>query len=192
MLAGLLLVGSVVAFFVPVAPQMLDWQPMLAPREPWRAWTAAFVHLSGQHLAANVFGTLLVGAFGVVARVPWRIVAAWLVAWPLTHAGLLVEPGLLHYGGLSGMLHAGVACAAIHLVAAGTERRQAIGVATLALLIVKVISESPWGPALRYLSNWDIAIAPLVHACGLIAGFATATVVEVLHRWHERATPASS
>ena len=27
---------------------------------------------------------------------------AWFVAWPLTHLGLLLQPSLLHYGGLSG------------------------------------------------------------------------------------------
>ena len=52
----------------------LDWQPGLALREPWRAWSAAMVHLSALHLAANLAGAALVGALGWVASVPRRSV----------------------------------------------------------------------------------------------------------------------
>ena len=40
------------------------------------------------------------------------------LARPLTQLGLLMRPDLLHYGGLSGVLHAGVAAAALWLVRA--------------------------------------------------------------------------
>ena len=39
-------------------------------REPWRAFSAAAVHYSALHLLANLAGVALVGALGVVARVP--------------------------------------------------------------------------------------------------------------------------
>ena len=154
----------------------LDWQPALAGREPWRAFTAVAVHYSVLHLAANLAGTALVGALGAAARVPLPIAFAWLVAWPLTQFGLLIRPDLLHYGGLSGVLHAGVACVALWLVARERGRRQWVGVAVLAALILKILGESPWGPALQARAGWDIAIAPFAHASGALCGLLCARI----------------
>jgi rhomboid family GlyGly-CTERM serine protease len=148
----------------------LDWQPALAAREPWRAFTAAAVHYSPLHLGANLAGAALVGALGVVARVPGRIVLAWLVAWPLTQAGLLLRPDLLHYGGLSGVLHAGVCAAALWLLVHDRGRRRFIGGAILAVVALKILGESPWGPAAQAREGWDIAVAPFAHASGAVCG----------------------
>lgn len=153
-----------------IDPHSIDWQPALAAREPWRAFTAVAVHYSPLHLGANLAGALLVGALGVVARVPLRIVLAWALAWPLTQAGLLLRPELAHYGGLSGVLHAGVVAAALWLVVHDRGRRQLIGVATLGVLLVKIIGESPWGPAVQLREGWDIAVAPFAHASGAFCG----------------------
>lgn len=148
----------------------LDWQPALAAREPWRALSAVAVHYSALHLSANLAGAALVGALGVVARVPLAIVLAWLAAWPLTQLGLLMRPDLLHYGGLSGVLHAGVAAAALWLVARDRGWRQLIGAAILVALLVKILTESPWGPAVQARTGWDISVAPFAHASGALAG----------------------
>ena len=164
----------------------LDWQPALAWREPWRAWSAAFVHFSAWHLAANLAGAAAVAALGWVARVPGRSVVAWAAAWPLTHAALLVRPDLLRYGGLSGVLHAGVAVGALFLVVQGTGRRRLIGAAVLVGLVGKVLIEAPWGAALRYPAGWDIAVAPFAHAAGVAAGLATAAAAEFLARRRAR------
>lgn len=151
-------------------PHTIDWQPALATREPWRAFTAVAVHYSPLHLGANLAGALLVGALGVVARVPGRIVLAWALAWPLTQAGLLLRPELAHYGGLSGVLHAGVVAAALWLVVHDRGRRQLIGAAILGVLLVKIIGEAPWGPAVQTREGWDIAVAPFAHASGAFCG----------------------
>ena len=169
-----LALGTALATLAPVAAR--DWQPTLAWREPWRAWTAAFVHYSALHLAANAAGLLLVAALGVAARVPPRLALAWFVAWPLTQLGLLVQPALLHYGGLSGVLHAGVAVAALHLAWRGRGGERWIGAALLGGLALKVSSEAPWGAPLRHPAGWDIAVAPAAHACGLAAGLLCAAV----------------
>ena len=151
-------------------PHSLDWQPGLAAREPWRAFTAVAIHYSPLHLGANLAGALLVGALGVVARVPLRIVLAWLVAWPLTQVGLLLRPELAHYGGLSGVLHAGVVAAGLWLVVHDRGRRQLIGVAILGVVLVKIVGEAPWGPAVQRREGWDIAVAPFAHASGAFCG----------------------
>ncbi len=175
-LAAALALGAGVAFAVD--PGALDWQPGLAAHEPWRAWSAAWVHYSALHLAANLAGCAVVAALGVVARVPPRIVVAWFVAWPLTQAGLLARPDLLHYGGLSGVLHAGVAAVALHLIVATRGTRRRIGIAVFAGLLLKVLLETPWGAALRHPAGWDIAVAPFAHASGLVAGATLAGLAE--------------
>ncbi len=167
-LTALLAGGALMAWWLPAV--WLDWQPALAASEPWRWWTAAFVHWSPLHLAANLLGCALVGALGAVGRVPTRVALAWCAAWPATHIALLLQPALAHYGGLSGVLHAGVAVAATHLLCAGHGRRRAIAAAVLAGLAVKIALEAPWGPPLRHPADWDIAIAPLAHATGAAAG----------------------
>ena len=70
----------------PRAGRRSTGSPALAAREPWRLFSAAFVHYSTLHLLANLAGAALVGALGFFARVPRRVVLAWLVAWPLTAA----------------------------------------------------------------------------------------------------------
>ena len=179
-LAAVLALGAVLAFGADATA--LDWQPALAGREPWRALSAALVHYSALHLGANLAGTLLVGALGFFARVPWRIAGAWLIAWPLTQLGLLLRPDLLHYGGLSGVLHAGCACVAWQLTTHDRGPRRAIGALVLIALAIKVASETPWGPALRHPAGGDVAPAPFAHASGLAAGLLAAAIVDALSR----------
>lgn len=180
-LAALLAAASVVAFLMP-AP-WIDWQPALAVPEPWRAFSAAFVHWSPLHLGANLAGALVVGAFGYAARLAWPLVLAWLAAWPLTQLGLLVQPALAHYGGLSGVLHAGVAVAALGLVVLESGPRKLLGGAVLIGLLVKVALEEPWGAPLRPGGGgFDIATAPLAHASGTLAGLVCAGLALALTR----------
>lgn len=179
--AALLGAGAALAALGPgTSAAALDWQPGLAWREPWRAWSAAFVHYGRLHLAANAAGLLLVAALGIVARLPPRSALAWAAAWPLTQLGLLAEPALAHYGGLSGVLHAGVAAAALHLAWRGAGARRGIGVLLLAGLLLKVLAEAPWAAVLRHPPGWGIAVAPAAHACGAAAGLLCAAVAEAL------------
>ena len=165
----------------------IDWQPGLWTGEPWRAFSAVFVHYSTLHLAGNAAGLALVAALGAAARVPRRVALAWLAAWPLTQIGLLWQPGLAHYGGLSGVVHAGVAIVCVHLMFAG---HRWLGGAIFAGLLAKVLGESPWAAPLRYPPGWDIAIAPLAHATGLIAGTTCALLAQGLARyWRGRTDP---
>ncbi len=180
-LCALLLAGSLLGWFVP-APYW-DWQPGRAAAEPWRAWTAAFVHWSLLHLGGNLAATALVAIFGIAARVPARTSLAWALAWPLAHVGLLLQPTLLHYGGLSGVLHAGVAVVLVHLLVEDTGRRRLIGAMVSVGVVVKLWLEAPWGPPLRQVPGWDIAIAPLAHLTGTLAGVLAALLVMVLARF---------
>lgn len=149
----------------------LDWQPALAGTQPWRLITSAWVHLSTQHLQMNLGGCALVGLLGWRAELPTRATLAWALAWPLTHLGLLLQPALLHYGGLSGVLHAAVAIVACHLMwGSGVRRHRLIGALLAIGLVVKVLLEAPWSGAVRAVPGWDFALAPAAHANGVVAG----------------------
>jgi rhomboid family GlyGly-CTERM serine protease len=162
--------------------ESLDWQPTLAFEQPWRAWSAAFAHWSSAHLAANLAGCVVVALFGVAAGVPLPAAAAWLMAWPLGHALLALQPALTHYGGLSGVLHAGVAVAALHLVWHTRGRPRAIGAAVALGLLLKLLLEAPWGTPSRIWPGWDIPVAPLAHATGAAAGLLCAALAFAMRR----------
>jgi len=123
LLAALLCAGAVavsaLSFGGGVAPiasplaLSLDWQPALGLRETWRLWTGAWVHWSLAHLLVNAAGAAVVAFVGWRARLPAAAAAAWFVAWPLTQAFMAAVGAerlavlMPHYGGLSGVLHAG-------------------------------------------------------------------------------------
>lgn len=171
-----------------VDPAWLDWQPRLAWAEPWRWWSAALVHLSPDHRLANLAGCAVVGLFGWAAGCSRRDAAAWGAAWPLTHLGLLLQPALARYGGLSGLLHAGVVVAACALALRGRGRQRVIGLAVLAGVALKIVLEQPWGDALQRWSGWDIAVAPMAHASGALAGLLCALVAWATSRPRPLAT----
>lgn len=186
LLVGAVLAGGALAVAaLPAAwNDALDWQPALAAQQPWRAWTAAFVHLSTLHLVANLGATALVAAWGWVAAAPRGLALAWGLSWPLGHALLAAQPALQRYAGLSGVLHGGVAAVALWLVLTARGRRRAIGAAVLAGLGVKLLLERPWGPVLQTAPGWDIAVAPLAHTTGALAGLVCAAL------WWLQARPA--
>ncbi|RZI61168.1 MAG: rhombosortase [Rubrivivax sp.] len=193
LVAMALAIGSLVAWVqAPPVQTALEWRPELAGREPWRAISAAWLHWSPQHLIANLAGCAVVGLLGVAARLTARDAVAWLLAWPLTQFGLLIEPSLERFGGASGVLHAGVAVAAIGMMRmrASHGRERVIGLLIGIGLVVKVAAERPLSaPALRHWDGWNIAIAPLAHLTGLIAGVATALLCALAARaWMRRAS----
>ena len=179
-LTALLMGGSLVAFSVPA--NWWDWQPALALVHPWRTVTAAWVHWSEQHLGANLLAAAVVGAYGWTAQLPRQLAWAWAAAWPLTHLGLLAQPELLHYGGLSGVLHGGVAIVCLHLLVRARGRRRWIGAGVALGLVIKLVSEKPWGAALQHSDDWDIAVAPLAHTTGALAGLLCGSLALLLLR----------
>jgi len=147
----------------------LLWQP----DKPWRAFTAPFAHLSFLHLIANLTGCVVVGVLGQMAQCPPRMSGAWLLAWPLTQWGLLLRPDLIRYGGLSGLLHAGVAIIIVALLTRGGAqhaRERRIGLALFAGLLLKLWVDEPFGPAAQTREGWDMAIAPFAHLSGAFSG----------------------
>ncbi|MFG6447488.1 rhombosortase [Roseateles sp. BYS180W] len=182
--------GATAVFLAPAGLQAaLEWRPELALTQPWRVCSAALVHLSLQHLLANLAGCLMLALLAWRAGLGWRTLAAWALAWPLTQLGLLAWPDLSRYGGLSGVLHAGVATAALALLL-GTARPsgapRTVGALLLLGLALKVALEHPFGPALQTRAGWSIPIAPAAHFTGALAGVLGWAVVCALARWRSR------
>jgi rhomboid family GlyGly-CTERM serine protease len=185
-LAGLHMLAALLAW--PLAPEELDWQPGLAVAQPWRALSGAWVHWSLSHLLANLAGCAVLAWLGWRARLATAQAIAWLAAWPLTQALLLAWPALQHFGGLSGVLHAGVAITAIELLSRN-GRERLVGTLLGAGLLVKLTLEAPLGPTLRQVEGWDIAIAPVAHLSGVLAG---AICALALRAWRGRRRAAQA
>ncbi len=160
--------GSVLVWWVDRT--LLDWQPQRAWPEAWRWWSAALVHFTPLHLGLNLLATALVAAYGWAARVPGVVALAWVASWPFTQLALLARPELAHYGGLSGILHGGVAATTLWLMLRGDGAQRVIGWMMFAGQCLKLLLEQPWGAALHAPSELDVAVAPLAHASGSIAG----------------------
>jgi len=153
----------------PLPREPLDWQPALAATQPWRALTAAFIHWTPIHLAANLSGCAVIALLGWRAQLGRREAIAGLIALPLTQLALLLRPELLHYAGLSGALHALVAIAALTLLTRPSRERW-IGAAILIGLAIKLAMEQPLGPVLRATPGFDFPVAPFAHLTGALAG----------------------
>ena len=173
-MALVLLLGSLIAF-TPAAKPVLEWQPERAIGEPWRAWSAAFVHYSRLHLIGNLTGLALTAAFGWVSRVPTGGAVAWGVAWPLTHLGLLMQPSLAHYGGLSGVLHGLFLLGLLPMARRGDR----IAIACLVYLAGKLAWEQIMGTPLSDEQAIGGHVVTLAHLFGTLAalvyGFAFGT-----------------
>ncbi len=168
------------------ALRLLDAQPVLWRIQLWRLWTAALVHWSGLHLVFNLAGCAALMAWGHAADVKLRHTLAWLLAWPVGQWGLSAFSDLPHYGGLSGVLHAGVAIGCWALLRQSQVPRRRIGALVLLGVCLKVALEQPW---LRQALGLDEALAPLIgapgwvvaggaHLAGLLAGLACAALVD--------------
>lgn len=164
------------------------WPPslqalVLHPHQGWRQslpswWAAAWLHGSEPHLWRNLAGVALVAGMGWAARVGPPATLAWLLAWPLTHIGMLWRPELTSYIGLSGVLHAGAAIVALQqIIRPPTPAARWPGWALLLGLITKVVMENPWGPVLILSSASAIKVAPWAHFSGVLAGLASGGLV---------------
>jgi rhomboid family GlyGly-CTERM serine protease len=153
----------------PSPREPLDWQPALIAQEPWRILTAAFIHWTPLHLAANLAGCAVLALLGWRAQLNHRQTLAALIALPITQLALLLRPDLHHYAGLSGALHAMVAITALSL-ATRRSRDRWIGISIGVGLAVKLALEHPFGPALQHPATFDFPVAPFAHLAGALAG----------------------
>lgn len=188
---GLLLVLPSLAF----APVPLALPPEFWPELParmvlrpdqgghqvlWSWWSTAWLHGSDAHLWRNLFGAGLILLMGALSDVSPRDALAWFLAWPLTHLGMLMEPTLTSYVGLSGVLHAGVAIVALaNLHHPRRPSHRVVGTVLLAWLAGKLFMENPWAHRLVLSEASAINVAPWAHLSGALAGLMAWSAVHV-------------
>ena len=167
-----------------------EWRYDLAWGEPWRWWSAAWVHFGATHLAMNLAGCGVVAALGRAARLGSLWVWAWVLAWPLSHLGLLLhEPGLA-FRGLSGVLHAGVAVASVALIGAQDRRQRRWGGILAVGLALKVLWELPQPGDWALGPGGDFVVATGAHVGGVLSGWAVASALAFKARgWRAASGP---
>jgi rhomboid family GlyGly-CTERM serine protease len=141
-------------------------------QSPLNWWTCAWVHANTRHLVANLGGLALILSLGWVLKMPPRAALAWLLAWPITHLALLLDPRLEAYYGLSGVLHAGLSVIASMLITQKNrpKRWAAYGWALLAGMVVKCWLENPAWQALLPRPDLAMNAAPMSHWAGTLVG----------------------
>ncbi len=149
------------------------------------------MHLSSAHLEANLWACAVVAAWGWAARLGPSQALAWLMAWPLSQALLVTDPGTLQrYAGLSATLHAGAAIGCWHLLWHTQGARRAVGAAVSVAIGIKLMLEVPVLQALwsgAGPGRWTAeplpqapghVVAGHAHGCGVLAGVLAAALVD--------------
>lgn len=167
--------------FWPDLPARLVLRPDQGGHQPlWSWWATAWLHGSEAHLWRNLFGAGLILLMGSLSDVTPRDTLAWFIAWPLTHVGMLLEPSLTSYVGLSGVLHAGVAIVALaNLHHPCRPGHRVVGIVLLGWLVGKLFMENPWGHHLVLSEASAINVAPWAHLSGALAGALAWSAVHV-------------
>ncbi len=148
----------------------------IADGEIWRLVSSHFVHLGLPHFALNVIGLVLV----------WYLVAGscratqWLVVILVTIAGIdlgfwFLQPQLIWYVGLSGLLHGVLAAGIVAGFSRDRHELWALGV----LLIGKIAFEQIFGPLPGSEASTGGTVITAAHLYGAISGAIAASVYAI-------------
>jgi rhomboid family GlyGly-CTERM serine protease len=151
----------------------------IANGEYWRLVSGQLVHLGLGHLWPNLAALAIIGVlFDEVFRPnDWWLAAAASAA--AIDAGLYVlEPEVLWYVGLSGVLHGFVAAGAVAFLV----RRQAIGAVLAAALAAKLVFEQLVGPVPFTAASVGGPVVVAAHLYGACGGLLAEGVAEVVRR----------
>jgi rhomboid family GlyGly-CTERM serine protease len=170
-------VAVLLAAFGDLAREWLAFsRPAIGAGELWRLLTCHFVHLGPSHLLLNVAGLMLV----------WYLVSAsfkvadWLlillVVIGLTDAGLwFLEPELVWYVGLSGILHGLLAAGIVGGLRSGRADLRILGIAVFA----KIVYEQLAGPLPGSEESTGGTVIVAAHLYGVVAGVIAAALVMI-------------
>lgn len=151
----------------------------IASGEYWRLVSGQLVHLGLGHLWPNLAALAIIGIlFDEVFRAGdwWRATGASVAAIDL---GLYVlEPDVLWYVGLSGVLHGFVAAGSLAFLA----RRQAIGALLAAGLVAKLTFEQLVGPVPLTAESVGGPVVVAAHLYGALGGFLAEAAALVVRR----------
>ena len=145
----------------------------------WRLVSGHLVHLGLGHLWPNLAATAIIGLLfeGVFRNADWvRVGAASAAAIDLGLYAL--EPQVLWYVGLSGVLHGYVAAGALALLV----RRDKLGVVLAIGVAAKLIFEQVAGPVPFTAESVGGPVVVAAHLYGVIGGLLAEAAVQVARR----------
>lgn len=151
----------------------------LADGEYWRLVSGQLVHLGLGHLWPNLAALAIIGVLlDEVFRAGdwWR--AAFASAAAIDFGLYVLEPDVLWYVGLSGVLHGFVAAGALAFVV----RRQAIGAVLGAGLLAKLLYEQFLGPVPFTAESVGGPVVVAAHLYGALGGFLAEAAALVVRR----------
>lgn len=156
----------------------LTWRADTWPAQPWTLWTSAWVHLSTPHLIGNQLALGALTAFGWMVQPRRSAALAWFLCWPLAQASLLLWPHIGYAVGLSGLLHAGAAVVAMHLVLGSLPipKARRWGVLLLAGLLVKMLLEQAWLRPVGWDEGSQVSVVLAAHLTGGVWGMVLGTL----------------
>ncbi|CAH0351873.1 hypothetical protein [Aquabacterium sp. CECT 9606] len=154
-------------------------------QNPLNFLTCIWLHANTRHLMANLAGLTLLISLGWILKLAPQAALAWLLAWPLTHLALLLDPRLSTYYGLSGVLHAGLSIIATTLItqAHGPKWSRTYGWLLLGGMLAKCWLENPGWQALLPRPGLAMNVAPMSHWAGTLVG-AVITLTLALRQSH--------
>jgi rhomboid family GlyGly-CTERM serine protease len=151
--------------------------------EYWRLVTGQLVHLGFGHLWPNLAALVIIGAlFADVFRNGdwWRVSFASVAA---IDAGLyFLDPNVLWYVGLSGVLHGFVAAGALALML----RREALGAVLGLGLSAKLVFEQIVGPVPFTAASVGGPVVVAAHLYGAGGAFFAEAVTHIIRRGRSR------
>lgn len=155
-----------------MAADSLVWHANDWTAYPWTLWTSAWVHLNTAHLASNLLALGALAVLGWAVRPDLRCTIAWLLAWPLTQAALLLWPKIGYAVGLSGLLHAGTMVVAVQIA---LDRIPIRGARFWGGLLVmgastKVLLEAGWDRPVVWDASNGMPVVQAAHLAGIVLG----------------------
>lgn len=168
------------------AVQALVWRSAEWHQAPWTLWTSAWVHLNTPHLVGNQLALGALTAAGWWLR-PTRVATlAWALSWPLMQMSLVMWPLIGYAVGLSGVLHAGVAVLAVHLLLGGPRALRPWGLLLAAGLLLKLWLEHGWSGPVVWDPGNQMSVVRAAHLSGAAWGALSGALGAGWNRWRAR------
>lgn len=146
-------------------PESIAWFSATPVEQPWRLFSAHFMHSDVQHLAWNVGAFLLLGSI-IEQRSKGDLLMTILIGVIGVNAYLILFYNLGAYVGLSGVLNS-VLVVVLHQLSQDSRYRTA-ALWTLVLSMLKIVFELQSQQSIFTTISWEAV--PEAHLAGWVAG----------------------
>lgn len=146
----------------------LAWSALSWLSRPWTLWTSAWVNTSPGQYAGNLLALLALAVAGAWLKAGRAAALALLAAWPLGIAALALWPGVSHYSGLGGPIHAAAMVLWAHL--ALHQEHKPLSFVLFAGMVLKLGVERAWVYPVSFDPGWGFNVVFAAHLTGAVAG----------------------